>query len=335
MMKTGWFVARLVVTIAVTGLALSACATQMPPAGDAAHAAVTPVTVVMGFTQNVQFAPFYAAQKLGYYRHAGLAVKFNYANEPSALQLLSNGSVDFVDSGGDEVLAAGASGLKVKYVMTQYSRFPSALFFLKSSGIRQVSDLEGKTVGVPEKVGASYYGLLALLAANHVPVSKVNIEVIGFDQVAAVASGQVAAAMGYAPNEPVELRSEGKKVGEFDVYRRTNIAGAGLATSDALIAHKPSLVRAFVGATLRGLQYVLAHRVRAFSISRHFIPGMTDPSLQQRILDRAIAFWRPAGVALGRMDPSVWNKTERVLYRFKIIPNRVKASSFYSNAFVR
>jgi NitT/TauT family transport system substrate-binding protein len=288
----------------------------------------------MGFTQNVQFAPFYAAEKLGYYRAAGLKINFNYANEPSALQLLSNGSVEFVDSGGDEVLAAGAAGLHVKYVLTQYSRFPSALFFLKSSGIKKVSDLAGKTVGVPEKVGASYYGLLALLAANHVPVAKVNIEVIGFDQVAAVAAGKVSAAMGYAPNEPVELRSEGKSVGEFDVYKWANIAGAGLATSNALITRNPALVRAFVRATRRGLQFTLNHPNRAFAMSKGFIPELTNPSLQKTILKRAIAFWKPAGVGLGRMDPKVWAKTASILYHFKVISKKVRATRFYTNRFV-
>jgi len=298
------------------------------------HRQLTDVSVVMGYQQNIQFAPFYAAVKNGYYRAAGLKVSFNYTTEPSALQLLSNGSIDFVDSGGDEVLAAGASGLQVKYVMTQYSRFPSALFFRKSSGIRKVSDLAGKSIGIPAEYGASYYGLLALLAANHVPVSKVKIEEIGYFQVAEVADGKVDAAMGYAPNEPIELRSEGKAVGEFDVYHWANIAGAGVATSDSLIAHRPDLVRAFVQATLHGLRFTLAHPKQAFAVSKASIPDFNDPNLQWKILKRTLDFWKPDGVALGRMDPTVWNKTAHVLYRFKIIPKRVAGTEFFTNRFV-
>jgi NitT/TauT family transport system substrate-binding protein len=322
------------ITVAIA-VALAGCAT-----GDGAEPAntfspkLTNVDVVMGYRPDVQFAPFYAAIKQGYYKSAGLNVKFNYTSEPNALQLLSNGSVDFVDSGGDEVLTAGAAGLHVKFVLTQYSRFPSALFFLESSKIKHIADLKGKTIGVPGDYGASYYGLLALLAAGGLTSAQVTIEPIGYTQVSEVASGQVAAAMGYAPNEPVALRSEGKAVGEFDVYHWDNIAGAGIATSNSLIAHKPGLVHAFVAATLRGMRFALAHPGRTFAISKAFIPEFSNPGLQRQVLNRALVFWKPAGVALGRMDPKVWNLTEKILYRFKVISKRVSASAYYTNRFV-
>ncbi|HZT95248.1 MAG TPA: ABC transporter substrate-binding protein [Chloroflexota bacterium] len=292
------------------------------------------VSVAMGFTQNVQFAPFYAAQKLGYYRAAGLRTQFNYTSEPNALSLLSQGKIDFVDSGGDEVLAAGAGGLHVRYVLTQYSRFPSALFFLRSSHIRTVRDLAGKTIGVPAMYGASYYGLLALLRSNHVKASSVHLESINYTQVTSVADGKVAAAMGYAPNEPVELRSQGKAVGEFDIYRWDNLAGAGIAASNREISHNPHLVRAFVQATLKGLRFTLQHPNQAFAISKKAIPGLQNPSLQRQVLMRAIDFWKPAGVPLGHMDPKVWNLTAQVLHVFRQIRRPVQASNFYTNRFV-
>lgn len=288
----------------------------------------------MGFQQNVQFAPFYVAERLGYYRQAGLKVNFQYQNEPNALTLLSNGNVDFVDSGGDEVLTAGASGRHVRYVMTQYSRFPSALFFLRGRHIKRVADLRGKTIGIPGKYGASYFGLLTLLAAGHVPISSVHIESINFTQVPAVVAGKVDAAMGYAPNEPVELRALGKKVGEFDVYHWADIAGAGIATSDSMLAKKPKIVRTFVRATLRGLRFTLEHPARTFALCRASIPGITDLKLQRRILYRALDFWKPARVPLGHMDPHVWQATERILHRFGQIPNQVRPGRFYTNRYV-
>jgi NitT/TauT family transport system substrate-binding protein len=314
-------------------LSLAACDVAASPQA-APPAKLTSVTIVMGYIPNIQFAPFYVAQKLGYYKAAGLNVKLNFNTEVNALQQLSQGNVQFADSGGDEVLTAGAHGLHVRYVMTQYSRFPAALFFLKSSHIKKVSDLKGKKIGVPGLYGASYYGLLSLLRANHVPASAVTIQSIGYTQVAAVASGQVAAAMGYAPNDPVSLRAQGKSAGEFDVYKWAYLAGAGIATSDMLIKKNPAVVRAFVGATLKGLRYTLKHPSTAFTISKSSIPGFTNDALQRQVLNRVIAFWKPAGVPLGHMDPRVWNLTAKVLYQFKQIPQRVPASRYYTNRFV-
>lgn len=299
------------------------------------RAHLTPVKVVMGYIPNVQFAPFYVAVKLGYYRAAGLDVRFNYASEPNALRLLSQGSIQFVDSGGDSVLAAGAAGLHVKYVLTQYSRFPSTLFFLKGRHIRNPSDLKGKTIGVPGEYGSSYYGLLTLLADSGVGAKSVKIEPIGYTQVPEVASGKVDAAMGYAPNEPVELRNQGRKVGEFDIFHWANIAGAGIATSDSLISRDSSLVRGFVRATLRGLRFTIAHPGRAFAMARASIPGLTQPELQRKVLIRAVDFWRPAGVPLGYMDSRVWKRTASILLKFKAISRSISPQTVYTNRFVR
>jgi putative riboflavin transport system substrate-binding protein len=323
--------ALLGITLAAT-VALAGCSVAATP--QASPPRLTTVTIVMGYVPNIQFAPFYVAQKLGYYKAAGLKVRFNFNTEPNALQQLSQGSVQFVDSGGDEVLTAGAHGLHVRYVMTQYSRFPAALFFLKTSHLKKVADLRGKKVGIPAAYGASYYGLLALLHANHVPASAVSVQTIGYTQLAAVASGQVTAAMGYAPNEPVALRAQGKPTGEFDVYKWANLAGAGVATSDMLIKKHPSVVRGFVGATLKGLRYALKHPASTFSISKASIPGFTNDALQRQVLSRVITFWKPAKVKLGHMDPGVWNLTAKVLYQFKQIPHKVNAAPYYTNRFV-
>jgi NitT/TauT family transport system substrate-binding protein len=296
---------------------------------------LTTVKVAMGYIPNVQFAPFYVAVRRGYYRHAGLNVHFNYTEETDGLAQLAHGDTDFVDAGGDEVMTAAAHGLPVKYVMTQYTRFPSALFFIKGRGIKTVADLRGKTIGVPQAAGVSYYGLLTLLQENEMTPQDVHIEVVGYNQVSAVATGKVDAAMGYANNEPLELRREGKPVGQFDVYRWANIAGAGLATSDAMISKHRAVVRRFVNATIRGMRFVLAHPSEAFKESVGSIPGITELGLQRQILRASLLLWRPLnGMKLGEASPTVWSKTESILSRYGGLGTSKEPSRFYTNAFI-
>jgi len=297
---------------------------------------LTAVTVGMGYIPNVQFAPFYVAQTKGYYRRAGLNVRFNYAIEPDLLTLANEGKLDFVNAGGDEVVAADAHGLHVRYVMTEYSRFPSALFALRSSGIRTINDLKGRTIGVPGTYGASYVGLLALLHHAGLSRSSVSIESINYTQVPAVANHKVDAAEGYAMNEPIELRAEGKQVTEFDVWRWANLAGAGISAGDRFISAHPSIVRAFVRATLQGLAYTLAHPRAAFTISARAVPITSGQTVQWHVLQRAIDFWRPeTGKPLGYVDPAVWSLTDRLLARYGETPHTVPVSSLYSNAYIR
>lgn len=320
-----------------SAVAVVVAAALIPASGSAAGLPrLTNVTVAMGFLANVQFAPFYVAQSKGYYRKAGLNVHFRYGIEPDLLKLASLGKVDFVNSGGDEVLTAGAQGLHVKYVLTQYSRFPSALFALRSSGIRHVSDLKGRSIGIPGRYGASYVGLLVLLRKAGIPLSSVSLEEIGFTQLQSVANHKVDAAVGYANNEPVELRQEGQAVQEFDVYHWVNLAGAGVATGDAEIKNHPTIVRKFVAATVQGMKDTLSNPNQAFVISEHAVPEITaQPGRNRAVLDRSLSFWRAErGQPLGWIDVGVWKRTAKLLLQFKQIPHAVAPSSFYTNRFV-
>jgi len=289
----------------------------------------------MGFIPNVQFAPFYVAQVKGYYRKAGLSVRFNYGIEPDLLKLASAGKVDFVVSGGDEVLTAGAHGLKVKYVMTQYSRFPSALFALRSSGIRSVRDLRGRSIGIPGAYGASYAGLLVLLHRAGIRRNDVSIRSVGFTQVESVAHHKVDAAVGYAMNEPVQLRHQHFRTSEFDIWKWANIAGAGIAAGDQEIARHPDDVRAFVRATLHGLRDTLRAPRQAYGISARAIKIHSEADFQRAVLMRSLDFWRPErGHPVGWVDPRIWRDTARLLLQFQQIPRPLDASRFYTNQFV-
>jgi NitT/TauT family transport system substrate-binding protein len=289
----------------------------------------------MTYFANVQFAPFYVAQSRGYYRRAGLNVQFRYGISPDFLKLTSSGDVDFVNAGGDEVLSAVAKGYHLRYVMTQYARFPAALFALHRTGIRRISDLRGHSIGIPLPFGANYVGLLALLHSAGLSERSVSIRTIGFTQPASVAHHQVDAAVGYAMNEPLYLREQGYAVDEFDVYHWANIAGAGLATNDRMIARHPSIVRAFVQATLAGLSDTLRDPNQAYRISARAIKISLDDRVQRAVLQRALAFWRAEPHRhLGWVDPSIWKQTASLLYQYKQIARPLNAGSYFTNAFV-
>jgi NitT/TauT family transport system substrate-binding protein len=297
---------------------------------------LTSVTIALGYFPNIQFAPFYVAESKGYYRQVGLDVTFRSGIEPDVLALLSSGKAQFAVAGGDEVLEAGAQGRHVRYVMTQYSRFPTAVFSLKSAGIREPRQLRGHSIGVPGTYGASYLGLLALLRAVGLSTSQVDVKAIGFTQASTLAAHKVDAAVGYATNDVVQLTSRGTPVNEIDVYKYANLAAAGVASSDSEINRHPGLVRAFVQATIRGMRETLAHPAEAYDISARVVTEIkAQPSVQHAILSRSIEFWRPEpGHPLGWVDPAIWQRTADALYRFHQIPRPVKAAPFYTNRFV-
>lgn len=297
---------------------------------------LTPVTIAMGYFPNIQFAPFYVAQSRGYYRQVGLSVTFRSGIEPDVITLLSSGKAQFAVAGGDEVLASGAQGRRVRYVMTQYAKFPTAVFSLPPAGITSPAQLKGHSIGVPGTYGSSYLGLLALLQVAGLSTTDVNIKTIGFTQATTLAAHKVDSAVGYATNDVVQLTARGTAVNEVDVYKYANLAAAGVVTSDAEISRHPGVVRAFVEATLHGLRETITRPAEAYRISARTVSEINaQPVVQHAVLARSIDFWRPEpGHPLGWIDPAVWKRTADALYRFHQIAKRVQPGLFYTNRYV-
>ena len=90
----------LILLVVVT--ALAGCGTSASGTGSAAK-----LTVGLTYVPNIQFAPFYVAQALGYYRDAGLDVTFHHhgASEDE-FGALVGGKEDMIFAGGDEMLQA-------------------------------------------------------------------------------------------------------------------------------------------------------------------------------------------------------------------------------------
>jgi NitT/TauT family transport system substrate-binding protein len=64
------------------------------------------ITVAMGYIPNIQFAPFYIAQKKGYFAEQNLEINFDYGFETDLIALLANNKLQFVIGSGDQVILA-------------------------------------------------------------------------------------------------------------------------------------------------------------------------------------------------------------------------------------
>src|SRR5215470_642457 len=261
----------------VTALLLAACGAQV--GGGQTRA----ITMAMPYIPNVQFAPFYIADKKGYYAAEGLKVSFDYNFQTDVVERVTQGTVQFGNGSGPDVLLARAQGRPIVSVATLSQRFPVVFFSKAEANIKTPADLKGKTVGIPGHFGASYTGLLALLYANKMQESDLNVQDIGFAQVQALSEGKVQVASGYGNNEPVQLAAQGVKVNVIKVADFYPLASDTIIAGEALIKDQPNTVRGFVRATLKGMQDAIAKPDEAFTISMDYIPEAQrgDQSLQR------------------------------------------------------
>jgi NitT/TauT family transport system substrate-binding protein len=330
-----------------TFLFLAACMTTVSPtpatiepaapvteAPSQASSEPTHIDLGVGFIPNVQFAPLYVAQAKGFYAEEGLDVALEYGYENDFVALTAQGERQFVVASGDQVILARAQGLPVVYVMKWYQRFPVAIMALSEAGIDTPEKLEGHTVGTPVLFGASYVGWKALVYAAGLDESTIRLEVIGFTQAEAISQGQVDAAVVYIANEPVQLTQAGMAVDVIEVSDYIDLVANGLITNETTMRENPDLVRRLVRASLRGLEYTLAHPEEAFDISRQAVPEITDEDAptQRAVLEASIALWRSDQP--GVSDPQAWATSVEFMRDTGLIESSVDVETLYTNQFV-
>ena len=314
-------------------VALGGCG-QSHPTSTPTLPAPEKITLAMGFIPNVQFAPFYVAEDKSYFAEENLAISFDYGMETDLLKLVGAGELQFAVASGDQVILARAQGLPVVYVLNWYRKFPVCVVSLQEKGIKGAKDLIGKTVGIPATEGASYIGWRALLHAEGIDEAQVNLQVIGYTQVASLTEGRVDAAVCYALNEPVQLRQAGYSIDVMYVADYANLVSNGLITNEQTIAQQPDLVRGLVRAFLRGLRDTLDHPDEAFEVCRRFVPEIDEgnEALQKAVLVESTAFWQ--GEALGRSDPAAWEESQRLMRQIGLLDAEVPVEKLFTNEFV-
>ena len=316
----------------VLALVITGC--QVTPTPAPTGKALAPLTIAMGFMPNIQFAPMYMAIERGYFRDEGLDVTLDYGMETDLLERLAAKEIKFAIGSGDQVVLSRAQGLPVKYVMNWYRRFPVCVVTMADSGIDKIEDLVGKTVGIPVTYGASYIGWMSFVKAVGIDPQSVNLQTIGYTQVASLLEKRVDAAICYAQNEPVQLRSAGHDIHVFYLDEYTPLVSNGIITNDTTVDEEPALVAAVVRAFLHGLEDAVADPDAAFAIARQAIPEMDEDTarLQRAVLDESIAFWRSERA--GSTDPQAWVDSVALLQEMGLLAAEVDPESLYSNAFV-
>lgn len=312
-------------------LALSSCSSINSANGPGE---LTKIRLPMGYIPNIQFAPFYVAIEKGYFRAAGIEIEFDYKFETDGVALVGAGDLPFAIASGEQVLLARAQGLPVMYVAAWYQQYPVSVVAKSELGILIPQDLKGKKVGLPGLFGANYVGLRALLFEAKMSESDVTLDAIGFNQVDLMAADEQDIVVGYAANEPIQLRARGIPVTEIRVADYVQLASNGILASEKVISENPELVRAFVGAFLKGLADTIANPGEALNMSKSYIPNFAelDAEIQKQVLEISIEQWKAD--RLGYSDSQAWENMQNVLFEMGLITEKVDLNKAFTNEFI-
>lgn len=333
-------------------LALSACTkVQSPiatvdPAGAAdSETAVTevpatsgtelvPVTLPVGYIPNIQFAPLYVGIEKGFYRDEGIDLSIDYSMENDNAVLVANNNLQFAVVSGEQVLMARAQQMPIVYVMAWYQEYPVGVAAKTSSGIKSVSDLKGKKIGLPGTYGANYIGLIALLDSAGLSEKDVVLDSIGYNQVEVLMADKDDAVAIYSANEPVQLRKMGQDIVLFKVSDAVDLVGNGIITNEKTLEENPDLVQAVVDATLQGLQYVNDHPEESFEICKKYVDNLADADqeVQMQVLLNSIEHWQAARP--GYSNPEAWENMQRILLQMGLLTEEQDLTKAFDNQFI-
>ncbi len=138
----------------------------------------------------------------------------------------------------------------------------------------------------------------------------------------------------YTANEPIQLRARGIPITEIRVSNYAELASNGILASEKVISENPKLVRAFVGAFLKGLADTIANPDEAFKLSGPYIPNFAslDQKVQRQILDTSIEDWKAD--RLGYSDPKAWENMQAVLLDSGQITQKTDLNKAFTNEFI-
>jgi NitT/TauT family transport system substrate-binding protein len=330
---------------AVVAAALIAGTGAFSPAGaitpqstipDKKRPAVVRVTLCLQWVHQAQFAGFYVAQDQGIFRRHGLAVTILPGGPGiDPLGELARGRCHFAMTWLIEGVARRSQGQGIVHLAQLIQRSSLLLVAFKKKGIRKLSDLAGRRVGLWPPPFA--WPVRALFARQGIAVREV-VQGISMEP---FLRGAVRAATATFYNEYHRLFQAGVNPGELTVWRLADLGldlpEDGLYARTDLWRSRPQVARRFVAAALAGWRRAAAHPDQALkSVMRRVGRGLEPSNLshQRWMLQKMLELIRPrqGDGTLGRLNRAALQSVNRVLVERGVIGRPISAAGFLTGA---
>ncbi|MGX9425893.1 MULTISPECIES: ABC transporter substrate-binding protein [Bradyrhizobium] len=252
------------------GLGASLC--SRASRAQSAGAARQPITIQLTLDRPIDAAasPFVMAAVGGSFGAEGLAVTTNIVSgSQDAIARVGAGMSDFALVDINTLIRArdqqGAAPVKAIFVL--FNHAPYAIIARRSRGIRALSDIEGKNLGVAE--GDLSIRLWPAVARQNgiKPASVKQSSISAAVREPMLSAGQVDAVTGFSYLSAINLRDRGVPADDLAVLRFADYGceayGAALIVNPNLAAAKPEAVKGFVRAAITGTHLAIKDPGRA------------------------------------------------------------------------
>jgi putative hydroxymethylpyrimidine transport system substrate-binding protein len=313
---------RPIVIIALLAALLAAC-------GSAARPRQRDASLILDFTPNAVHAGIYSAVARGYDRAERVRLRVQVPSATTdSIKLLESGRTKFAILDIHDLAIAREHGADVVGVMAIVQRPLAAV--IASGAVRTPRALQGKTVGITG-VPSDTAVLRSVVAGAGGNPARVRTVTIGFNAVADLLAGRVAAATAFWNDEGVTLaeRRPGFRSFRVDDYGAPSYPELVLCATRSTVRSDSGLVRAVVRALTRGYSFTLSDPAGSARDLESHVQGL-DPKLVSAQLAALLpAFRAPDGRVGELLLPRLlaWSRWE---VRFGIVARRPDVTAAFS-----
>jgi NitT/TauT family transport system substrate-binding protein len=245
------------------GLALIVTAVLAICSAPHAASAQTKIRFTLDWIPGATHSAFFVALQKGYYKAEGLDVSIDRGK--GSAEVVRQLASDTYDMGFPDInvvldFNSKNPGQAFPVLMSGYEQAPAAIIVLKSSGITEPKQLNGKKLG--SAANDATFKLFPVFAGQTgIDVSSMQIQNIepSLREVLLV-QGKVDAIPGQVFNSLLELQAKGVKESDIGYFMYKDyglqLYGNSVAASPRFLKEKPEAVKGFLRATVKGLQDV-------------------------------------------------------------------------------
>ncbi|MCZ7573604.1 MAG: ABC transporter substrate-binding protein [Ardenticatenaceae bacterium] len=296
---------------------------------------------------NISFAAAYVAKEKGFFAEQGLDVTIEHSSPGGGeqLQRLAAKDIQFTtNTGANFVKLVAEQSPPFVAVSVLGQEGDHGILVLEDSGITKIGDLAGKRVGYKSGEAIEPPWLLAMLKEAGLDLKSVEMVTVGFDPRVVLpdyGEGRVDALQVFKSNEPDTLQRAGYKVEVFkpEDYG-VHFLGQLYITHQDFIRDDPEMVRGFVRATLKGLEFILdpANANEVTDIVMKYAGKDADRGHNEfmwKTEAQYVTSKDTEAVGLGYVSNEAWQEMMNVMVEYGSIKEPVAVDRFWDPQFVQ
>src|SRR4051794_25202782 len=327
-MRKGWLVAAvLAIAVAIAGTAGVTTRASAAPK-------LTNVTLQLKWVPQAQFAGYYAASLLGYYKQAGLNVTLKNGG-PNIIpeQVVASGQAQFGVDWLPSLLSARDKGTDLVNIAQVFARSGMTQLTWKDSGITTIAQMKGKKVA--NWLGGNQYELFAAMTkAGMNPAKNQGVTIVQqpFDMNLFLKK-QVDSASAMTYNELAQVLETGVKASQINVIKMQSVGTGmlehGLFSTEEYLSSPANQAIAVkvIAETLQGWIYCRDHQ--AACVQMTLKEGPTLPKGHQSWMMNEInkLIW-PNKSGVGIMSKADYARTASISKQFGVIKKAPTAGAY-------